>query len=87
MPVYPDAEVSNSAALAFSEPISNQGIEVQSSVTPGLAVDLLGRGVEHLRCLQLSSASAAKGEREAIRILHRLRRQVFEDYARRFRTA
>jgi hypothetical protein len=53
---------------------------------PATALNLLGRSTDYLLQLRLTSIPVADGDEEAIRILHRLRRKIFEEYARSFQT-
>jgi ribosomal 50S subunit-associated protein YjgA (DUF615 family) len=79
MSVYPDP-----SAFVSSDLVSNRGSESRSATSQALALNLLGRGVEYLLQSQLASTPLTNDEREAVRILHRLQRLVFEDYARSF---
>ena len=77
---YPDPATVSAMTL---ESISVEGI---NSWFPerdsAIALDVLGGGVEHLVSSRLyTEAAATTAEREAIRILHRLRREIFEEYA------
>lgn len=82
MSAYPNPATVSAMTL---ESISVEGIILQSwfpERDSAIALDVLGGGVEHLVSSRLYTEAAATGaEREAIRILHRLRREVFEEYA------
>jgi hypothetical protein len=74
------------SALLLKLMVSNESSSRIATGTAAAALNLLGRSTDYLLRSHLTSVPIAKSDEEAVQILHRLRRQIFEDYVRSSKT-